>query len=243
MDVPPYEALAPFYDEVMHHVDYKEWMEYIDSIFNRYRPRTTTVLDAGCGTGKGLRLLRGMGYRGFGCDRSLAMSKSAARRCRQAVCRADITAMPFANGFDAVVCLFDTVHYLQPDQMNRFFAEVHRVLSPRGLFVFDVVTERHVLDYWADCTDLIRRKRWEAVRWSWFDRRRSIQHTEFDIFLTGRKTIWRESHRQRIYPLETVRQAAEKAGFFTRGCFEDMTFRTGGERSDRVHFVMRRGLV
>jgi SAM-dependent methyltransferase len=50
--------------------------------------------------------------------------------------QADAMALPFADGtFDAVVCQFGAMFF---PEKGRAYAEVRRVLRPRGLFVFNV---------------------------------------------------------------------------------------------------------
>ena len=50
--------------------------------------------------------------------------------------QADVMALPFADGtFDAVVCQFGAMFF---PEKGRAYAEVRRVLRPRGLFVFNV---------------------------------------------------------------------------------------------------------
>ncbi len=52
--------------------------------------------------------------------------------------QADAMALPFADGtFDAVVCQFGAMFF---PEKGRAYAEVRRVLRPRGLFVFNVCT-------------------------------------------------------------------------------------------------------
>jgi ubiquinone/menaquinone biosynthesis C-methylase UbiE len=51
------------------------------------------------------------------------------------VVQGDATTMPFADAtFSAVVCLTMLHHLPYPELQDRLFVEVHRVLSPGGLF-------------------------------------------------------------------------------------------------------------
>ena len=236
----PYAALASFYDDLMDHVEYQIWADYLELLFKKGGKRVRFILDSGCGTGVLLSELSKRQYHITGFDQSLEMVKIAKRRRNQKICCANLIQLPFSKGFDAVLCLFDTVHYLKCDQIESFFLETSRVLSSGGLFIFDVVTEQHVLEYWADYTDIIKEKNWELVRRSWYDRGKKIQYTEFEIFFVTKKKRVKEKHVQQIYPLKVMQKIIAQTGFQTIGVFSEMTLDPGSEASDRVHYVLRR---
>jgi malonyl-CoA O-methyltransferase len=95
-----------------------------------------TSLDAGCGTGRYIRLLRQRGARATGIDLSAAMlSRTGTERCH--VARGDIRRLPITSmSVDIVVCglaLGDV-----PD-LDDAVAELARVLRPGGRLVYSVV--------------------------------------------------------------------------------------------------------
>ena len=98
--------------------------------------RSVSALDAGCGTGRYLRLLHHRGARVVGIDLSVAMlSRTSADRRR--VARADIHALPIASeSFDVIVCglVLGDVPDLRPA-----VRELARVLRRGGQIVYSVV--------------------------------------------------------------------------------------------------------
>lgn len=95
-----------------------------------------TVLDAGCGTGRYLRLLADRGARTVGVDLSAAML-ARARGISARIARADFCALPIdATSVDVIVCglALGDVPHLEPA-----LAEMRRVLRPRGCIVYSVV--------------------------------------------------------------------------------------------------------
>ncbi|GAA1894147.1 class I SAM-dependent methyltransferase [Asanoa iriomotensis] len=98
-------------------------------------------LDVCCGTGAGLPVLRSL-CRGqiTGVDFSDGMLARARDAHPDATwVRADVRALPFANGFDLAVSFGALGHFL-PAERPALFAGVHRALRPSGLFAFPVGT-------------------------------------------------------------------------------------------------------
>ncbi len=98
--------------------------------------RGRTVLDAGCGTGRYLRLLRSRGAKAIGIDLSSAML-SRARADQARVARANVCALPLgAMSVDVVVsglALGDVPH------LDAAIAEMARVIRPGGCLLYSVV--------------------------------------------------------------------------------------------------------
>ena len=95
-----------------------------------------TAIDAGCGTGRYLRLLRERGATAFGVDLSPSMLTHA-RAGGAIVARGNICALPIdSTSVDVVVCglaLGDVPH------LEIALAEMSRVLRPAGCIVYSVV--------------------------------------------------------------------------------------------------------
>jgi malonyl-CoA O-methyltransferase len=94
------------------------------------------ALDAGCGTGRYLRLLRQRGARAAGIDISAAMlTRAGSERCR--VARGDIRCLPIRSmSVDVVVCglvLGDVAN------LAGALAELARVLRLGGRLIYSVV--------------------------------------------------------------------------------------------------------
>jgi SAM-dependent methyltransferase len=89
------------------------------------------VLDAGCGTGGGLRWLTEFG-RAIGLDWHPLALRLAREKGYNSLARADVQQLPFAAGSFSLVTSFDVLYHLQVNDDRRALAEFARVLAPGG---------------------------------------------------------------------------------------------------------------
>jgi len=101
------------------------------------------VLEIACGPGRLTAAMRGVSF-GVAVDASPAMLETARQRMNgRGVCwsflRTDAFVLPFQSGcFDAAYTLRFVRHF-QVDDRRRLYAEVRRVLRPRGAFIVDAL--------------------------------------------------------------------------------------------------------
>lgn len=94
------------------------------------------VLDAGCGNGRPLSLLRETGCRAVGVDNSFGMVQTAGA---PPVAAGDVQALPFTTGgFDAVAAFMMLYHV--PDRWAAA-VELRRVIRPGGVVVATTASE------------------------------------------------------------------------------------------------------
>jgi len=110
-------------------------------------PRSTSVLDVGCGAGRHLLWLERQGFTAFGTDRApngLGRTRELLRREEREVrvTLADMGALPFASGsFGAVIAHHVLYHGVAADVL-RAIREAGRVLHDEGLFVGTLLSTR-----------------------------------------------------------------------------------------------------
>ena len=100
-------------------------------------PRETNVVELFCGRGNGLHALTRLGFRNIeGVDLSprLLVEYRGEARCYAADCRE----LPFADKSKDAAIVQGGLHHLPvlPDDLERVFAELKRVLRPEGRVVF-----------------------------------------------------------------------------------------------------------
>ena len=243
----PYHALAQIYDYVMRHVEYDKWASYIHSILQRFEHYPRNLVDLACGTGNIALELRSLGYEVSGVDRSASMLQVGREKCRQA--GADIEFLQrdlrrldgLGETFDAAVCIYDSFNYLLTlTEIQQTLDQIHSILRPDGLLIFDVCTEQNSLRYFNAVRDTESGPGFTYSRHSYYDRAGHLQMNHFRLRFEGREGVWEEVHTQRIYPLKQIIAQIEDSPFDLRGTFSGFTFNSGSERSDRIHFVLHR---
>ncbi len=118
--------------------------------------KNTSLLDIACGRAEVPAIVCQHGGFAVGLDYSESSIKFAQRVKKVHddgttgtidLTRADATILPFADeSFDRVTML-DIIEHLYPDQLEKMFCEVRRVLKPSGYAVIHTLPNRWVYDY------------------------------------------------------------------------------------------------
>jgi len=241
----PYDYLAEIYDQVMEHVNYKQWAGYIKTIITSEQNQTRCVVDLSCGTGSMLKHLNLKNTKLIGCDLSTSMVKRAANKGGQngrAFLCADFLTIPFKDAsMNVAVALYDSVNYLLTDtQVLQFFNEVNRILKPGGLLIFDAVTPHICKTAFKDYQETQYFNEDEGYeRRSWYDAGEQTQYNEFTIQLGDE--IVEELHQQKIRRVKEWERLLKKSPLKTESVYANFTFRPVQRKSERAHFVCRAG--
>lgn len=237
-----FDAVADHYDYLMRAIPYGEWVDYVEALLRRHGLAARRVLDLCCGTGKVGSEMRRRGYEAFGVD----LSEKMARHCRRQqpplpAAVMDASALGLRSGcFDLVVALYDSLNYiLDPAQLASCFLGVSRVLKPAGVFIFDLNTAYALAaGFFAqsnvgsgDPLEFDWRPRWDSatricrveMRFCWRD--------------GSREEVFYETHYQRAYEVEELREMLAAAGFARIHPYHAYSFRPPGRWSDRI-FVL-----
>jgi ubiquinone/menaquinone biosynthesis C-methylase UbiE len=216
-----------------------------------------TVLELGCGTGRVAVPLARSGIRLVGVDRSAPMLSRAATRAaglparggagRLTLVRADIRALPFADGsFHMVLAPYGILQSLIAERdLLATLDAVRRVLVPGGAFGIDLVPD---VPNWREYTNRVqlrgrasggvRLTLIESVRQ---DARRRL--TTFEQRYVARRGTGRTEHAFnltfRTLPVPQMRKRLERAGFAVDAVLGDYRGRPWDERAD-VWIVMAR---
>lgn len=239
-----FSDVAPYYDELMAAVPYKSWVDYVEAILRRmsYEPRD--VLDLCCGTGQVGAEMRRRGYEALGAD----IAEGMVRECYERDPVLPAVVMDASDlglrrdGFDLVVALYDSLNYIvDPDGLQRCFEGVSRALRPGALMIFDMNTERALrvglfTQNNVNSTEPLE-YRWKS-HWDG-DRKLCRVDMEFRWRGPGEKVKFSETHYERAYSEDEVREMLAAVGMETLHVFDAYTFNEPGVFSNRVYYVAR----
>ncbi len=232
-----FHDLARYYDRIMDHVDYDRW-RMITIALSDLLPRDFTHLDTACGTCLLVKSLRHSGWRSFGFDLSHAMvhaGRKGAQDCPAAV--ADLRAAPFHGSLDYATCLFDSMNFLlDKGDMRRALRELAGTLRDGGLLYFDVVTERMVLEHFAD-QQWTERNGGFTTRWECdYDRKSRVSETRIRVNSGPVATIY-----ERMYEPAEVEEALKATGLELLGAFDAESWRAPGRKTVRIDYIAVKG--
>ena len=216
-----YEVLAPYYDDFTAGFAYEEWVAAIERRALDLGLRGRRALDLACGTGNSTGPLLDRGYSVVGCDVSSAMIEEARRKYpahADAFLVADVRDLPDLGQFDLILCLDDAVNYLLSiEELEATFAGVARLLSPRGIFAFDL---NSLLTYRTTFARAMVKERdgvllaWQGESDPGFDRG-EIGTASVAIFAERSDGLWERRsmrHVQRHHCPDAVRAALARSG-------------------------------
>jgi len=111
-------------------------IRFLKGCILKYKP--TSVLELACGPA---RVTTHIGSKGIALDSSPEMLKEAKRklegRGRWDLVRGDVFFLPFKEGVLPMVFTLRFIRHFNLKERKEVFSEIRRVLSPRGLFIFD----------------------------------------------------------------------------------------------------------
>lgn len=97
----------------------------------------TAFLDIGCGRGGMMETAAKKGIESCGIDLSPAMVEAARAKGLDARCE---PVCGTTGSYGAAVAVFDVLNFVHPDELDGFLECVADLLTPEGLFMFDVNT-------------------------------------------------------------------------------------------------------
>ncbi|MDM8236465.1 class I SAM-dependent methyltransferase [[Ruminococcus] torques] len=260
-----YTSFASVYDTFMDNVPYGEWGGYIYTLLCRYGVKSGIILDLGCGTGTITEILAGYGYDMIGVDNSedmleLAMEKRIASGHDILYLLQDMREFELYGTVRAVVSVCDSVNYItEPEELAGVFRLVNNYLDPGGIFIFDFNTEYKYREVMGDCTIAEDRGPCSFIWDNCYYEEERINEYDLTLFIREGTTPGRnegaeeddteengalyrkytETHFQRGYTLEEIRELLSSAGLIFQAAYDMDTREAAGEKSERVCVIAR----
>ena len=244
----PYNRFARAYDDMMSHVDYQRWTEYVLRLFELYRAQPRRVLDIGCGTGEIALPLAARGYEMIGIDRAPGMLAEARRKANRAQLsvewiQADMRDFQIDEPCGAALCLYDSINYmLSREELRQAFEQTREALLPGGLFIFDIISEKNIVAHFDRKTFSENRPDYTFIWKNRYSKLEKMCRTELTFFYRAGDQFERyvETHTQRIFEVKEAKETLKEAGFQFLSAFNAWTTQKYDWRSDRINITARK---
>jgi SAM-dependent methyltransferase len=222
-----YEQIAPVYDDFTAHHNYREWIGALLRLGAAHGLRGNTVLDVGCGTGKGFMPLLDLGWQVTGVDISPSMAELAQAKAGPEVRIevADMRELPTYGSFDLVLCLDDAINYLHSAaELEQSLRGMAANLAPDGVLIFDSNTLTTYRTFFAERIVVESRGRrliWQGQTGGQVEPGQISEATfEVEPLASGTAPpIPPEVHRQRHHPEVELNAALAAAGLEVAGLY------------------------
>lgn len=236
----PYLHVSNIYSHLMNFISYKWWAKYIFSIVEENLANDPFVLEIGAGNCMMGKYFEKLYPKYMASDISLSMLLKSEKYITRICC--DMRSLPFKNKFDLIISTFDAVNYLtNKKDLLKTFKEIKNILSDNGCFTFDAALESNSYKHENSANGKWRKSGFTYERKSSYSSASRIHKNTFKIKYPDGNVIT-EIHRQKIYPLETFYEAADKSGLKIVNCYKAFTKQKGNANSDRVQFIMKKGI-
>lgn len=242
-----FEELAGYYDELMDIVPYDQWADYAMTLFRHVGHRPRRVLDCACGTGNLTLELAGRGLDMTGVDLSAQMIAQAQTKSDlfpihpPRFFQGDLATFSLQQRFDSATCFYDSLNYItEPARLTQAFANILVHMEPKGIFAFDLNSERAFeLNLFTQSSHNPRK----SLHYDWTARfneetRICTVTMQFEKKLPeGISTVFRETHQERAYSMREIERMLASAGWRLLRVFDAYTLNPPTAKSERWFFV------
>ena len=245
-----YTSFARVYDTFMDNVPYKEWTDYYESILKENGIDDGLVLDLGCGTGSLTEELAARGYDMIGVDYSEDMLEIAMEKREESghgilYLLQDMREFELYGTVRAIISACDSVNYITEDEdLEEVFRLVNNYLDPEGLFLFDFNTEYKYREILGERTIAEDRKDCSFIWDNYYYEEEQMNEYELTLFIRDEEQPefyrkYQETHLQRAYTLDVIKELLENAGLVFVNAFDAYTKNPVTKTSERICGIAR----
>ena len=252
-----YTGFAKVYETFMDNIPYDAWTEYLTGLLTEYGVVTGSLLcELGCGTGTMTRRLAEAGYDMIGIDLSeemLDIARYDHPECEEDILylNQDMREFELYGTVAAVISLCDSMNYLTSEEdLLRVFKLVNNYLDPSGYFIFDMKTEYHYEMLMGNRTIVDNRENCSLIWENFYDKGKQLN--QYDITIYAKAEFeedadempplferMEESHVQRAYSVEKIKELLERAGLEFVAVYGDGTKDVPKPEDGRIYFVAK----
>lgn len=253
MDV--YTGFAGVYDTFMDNIPYEEWSRYLEELLKEHNVQDGLVVDMGCGTGKITELLALKGYDMIGIDNSEEMLSIAREKLmeyeeedpRKSILYLlqDMREMELYGTVRAAVSICDSMNYiLEDEELLEVFRLVNNYLDEKGVFIFDLNTEYKYREILGDRNICENREDASFIWENYYYPEQAINEYDLTIYVQEEEDHFirmEETHYQRAYSLERIKELLLQAGMEFVAAYDAFTKKAPKADSERIYVIAREG--
>ena len=245
-----YTGFAACYDEFMDNVPYEEWAAFGRELLEELGCREGILLDLACGTGSLTERMAAYGYDCIGVDSSeemlnLAMEKKEKSGSSILYLLQDMRELELYGTVAGAVCFCDSLNYLtEKEELTEVFRLVNNYLDPGAPFLFDFNTDYKYREILGESTIAENREDASFIWENYYDEESRINEYDLTLFLRGedgRFDRQQETHFQRAYSLEEIKECLSLAGMEFVVAYDGYTREAPTHESERILVAAREG--
>lgn len=243
-----YSSFAEVYDLFMDNVPYKKWADVLENILKEENIADGLVLDLGCGTGSMTEEMASRGYDMIGVDNAQEMLEIANEKKAESghdilYLLQDMQEFELYGTVRAIISACDCVNYItEPKELVHVFELVNNYLDPNGLFVFDFNTEYKYKEILGDRIIAENRDDSSFIWENYYYEEDRINEYELTLFIRKEEELfekYQETHYQRAYNLDEIKEMVEEAGLVFVDAFDGYTKEKATDESERILCIAR----
>jgi SAM-dependent methyltransferase len=246
----PYEGLARIYDYLLSGVNYQEWSDYLEQIFEQYKIQPCRkIVDLACGTGNSTFPWVSKGYSASGVDISpemlaLARSKAAQQHLDIHFYEQDIRSLDLPFYADVAVLYQDGLNYLlTEDHVKRALTSIRSVLRPGGFFVFNLNQVEKLPTSTVPEISMLEDEGLTLIWESCFQPGKKIWQIKLTAFALADQGLYekiKEEHMERSYSRDQLEPLFLQTGWQLKACFNAFTFTEPLPQDRNIFFILQR---
>jgi len=142
-----YKKLAQYYNKININKNYEEESNLIFNLCKKYKIKTNSLLDVGCGTGMHLQHLQNKFNNVVGVDISAEMIKIASLNLdKDTKLYNGVVNNVKEKDFDVIISLFNVInHIMTLNDLVQYFEDCGSKIKTGGIFIFDSFNGNEVL--------------------------------------------------------------------------------------------------
>ena len=246
----PYQGLADIYDYLLAGIDYEEWADYLEQIFERFQIKPCgTILDLACGTGSSTFPWARRGYVACGVDIAHEMLVLARRKARErnldiAFYRQDLCRLDLPFRADVAVRYQDGLNYLLThEDLKEALLRIRSAVRPGGYFIFNLnlveklpVGSRPEISWLEEKgLTIIWESSFEPVEKIW-----SIKLVAFAQWEGWRYEKIEEEHRERSYSRGDLEPLFRRTRWRLEACYGAFTLNEPLPQDRNIFYIIKR---